>query len=223
MGNLNILFDGDGNFDSILMEQEALRCVEQHTQLYARQISESARAYVTSLDRSYLNVKVDMDKIDSEDTIIDSEDFFKIEVLFDITDKINKLIGDFKCTCNKYIIKGLDIGLSTGDIKHFSFKIEDQINLTALVLNHADGDEVFYHADGEYDTLYNYADIVTIYKTLYNNKLYNQIYTQVVCNWMKNNLTLEILEDKEHVLSYGYSNDEITERVGELYDSQKLL
>lgn len=223
MGNLNILFDRDGNFDSILTEQEALRCVEQHTQLCTRQISESARAYVTSLDRSYLKIKVDMDKIDSEDTVIDSEDFFKIEVLFDITDKINGLIGDFKCACNRYIIKGLDIGLSTGDIKHFSFKIEDQINLAALVQNHVNGDDVCYHADGEYDALYDYADIVIIYKTLYNNKLYNQIYTQVVCNWIKNNLTLEILEDKEHILSYGYSNDEIAERVGELYDNQKLL
>ena len=48
---------------------------------------------------------------------------------------------------------------------------------------------VYYHADGENDTLYSYSDIVTIYKTLYNNKIYNQIYTETLCSWINDNLT----------------------------------
>ena len=82
---------------------------------------------------------------------------------------------------------------------------------------------VYYHADGENDTLYSYSDIVTIYKTLYNNKIYNQIYTETLCSWINDNLTAETLEEKQNIISYGFCTDEIMERISDVYDSQKLL
>ena len=134
----------------------------------------------------------------------------------------NALIKRIKETCEEFITSGLLINIGT-EIKDFSFKIEDQINLKELVDNYSNSDYVYYHANNEYNTLYSYKDIVKIYKELYNNKLYNQIYTQTLCKWIIDNYTKEMYEDKEFIISYGYSNNFILKEVEECYEQYKLL
>lgn len=160
---------------------------------------------------------------DESTFIIDSLDYFNfISCQTNIKQVKKNLIKLIKKKCGEYITTGLDITLLTGDIKHFSFKVEDQINLKELVDTKQDGDLIFYHADGEYNTSYTYDNIVLIYKTLYNNKVYNQIYTQVICEWIENNYTLEMYKAKEIVIDYGYTNDEISAEVNIIYEQQKL-
>ena len=161
-----------------------------------------------------------------ESFIFDSIDYLIFEKTIQDISKIRRtIIQRLKYACGKSIVAGLLVTLSTGETKQFSFKLEDQINLESFVNTRKSGDYILYHADGEYsNTLYSYEDIVTIYTALYNNKLYNQIYTQVLSQWILNNLTLEMYNTEKHNVQYeyGYSNDEILEEVESIYEQQKL-
>lgn len=177
---------------------------------------------------SFPNIKINIEYIDKQDTddipIIDSKDGFILsEKEIDLNNIISELISSIKGCCRNMIIMNQSVTLSDGNTKEFSYKIEDQINLETIKNNYKPGDMIFYHATGEYDTLYSYEDILIVYKTLYNNKLYNQIYTQILCQWITNNYTNELHESKDDIIIYGYSNQEIEERVRVLYDEQKLL
>lgn len=127
-----------------------------------------------------------------------------------------------KSECGKFITYGGPVTLSSGEQKYFSFKLEDQINLKALVDNPTDN-MIYYHARGEADGNYSYEDICTIYKTLYNNKLYNQIYTRVFCIWIDECYTEEMYYDPDIAVTYGFSNDYILEETERIYNEQKLL
>lgn len=192
------------------------------------QISEETRNALNGKHRRYtVNVsKIEEVKTTLEnpmDFIIDSLDYFSfISCQTDIEQVKKNLIKSIKEKCGLYITSGMDVTLSTGEIKHFSFKMEDQINLSELVNTKQGGDSIFYHADGEYNTLYSYEDICLIYKTLYNNKVYNQIYTQVLCEWILANYTLEVYKAKDPVVDYGYTTDDITSEVSSIYEEQKL-
>lgn len=77
------------------------------------------------------------------------------------SDKI-KEISDI---CEQTIYKGVDVTLSNGEVKHFSLKIEDQVNLNRLAFINKDIDEsvtVTYHADGEVCEEFSKADFFNI-------------------------------------------------------------
>lgn len=141
---------------------------------------------------------------------------------FDLASVKSGLCTNIKLKCNSHIVQPTPVTLSSRETKLFSFKQEDQINLKDFVTNYKEGDTIYYHANGEFDKAYTYEDIVTIYKTLYNNKIYNLIYTQVLCSWISDNLTQEMYEDPNIILEYGYVNDDIQAEVDARYEIQKL-
>lgn len=60
------------------------------------------------------------------------------------------IIANMSKACHDTICAGVDLEMDDGKIHHFSFRIEDQMNLMSLRMNldlHEDG--VLYHADGE--------------------------------------------------------------------------
>ena len=187
-------------------------------------INKELHSLLSGISEKELTIKVNLES--DPDKIYTPEDDIYIytpqEREIDINKVRKSLCKYIKRLCGNYITSGLEIVLSSGEAKHFSFKVEDQINLSDFVHNKKDGDLIFYHADGEYNTSYTYADICLIYKALYNNKLYNQIYTQILCEWINNNYTVEMYQNKEIVIDYGYTNDDISAEVNIIYEQQKL-
>ena len=219
--NIYLLYDADGIFCGFFEETTAENIVSQNKELRKAPISKKIH---NKLIRCGSEFHVNLEMLENSETIIDSMKFITFIVnTFDDNEIKKDFIKKIKKQCGSYIVRGTDVILSTGEKKHFSFKLEDQINLNSYLTNHTRDDMIYYHADGENDTLYNYDDIKTIYKTLYNNKVYNQIYTEVLCNWINDNLTLEMLEEKQNIVSYGFCTDEMRERIGILYENQKLL
>ena len=225
-----IAYDEDGNYEGVtdtLITFE-VRIKEYGENLLVTPITSEIRNALFGKHKRYtINVnKIEEAKVSMEDPsvfVIDSLDYFNfISCQTDMVQVRKNLIKSIKEKCGNYITSGMDIALSSGDIKHFSFKMEDQINLSELVNTKQEGDVIFYHADGEYNTTYSYEDIYLVYKTLYNNKVYNQIYTQVLCEWVLANYTLEMHKAKDPVVDYGYTNDEITLEVNSVYEQQKL-
>lgn len=225
-----IAYNEDGEYEGItdtLITFE-VRQKENGENLIIAPISQEVRNALFDKHRHFtVNIdKVEEEKGNLEDPstfTFDSIDYFNFIKCQPDIEKIKKyLIKSIKEKCGNYITEGMDVTLSAGDIKHFSFKVEDQINLSELVNAKQDGDAIFYHADGEYNTTYSYEDICLVYRTLYNNKVYNQIYTQILCEWILANYTLEMRKAKDPVVDYGYTNDEITAEVNLIYEQQKL-
>lgn len=200
-------------------------------EIFADEIDELSFNYVTPEIHKYiLSLKfnpatdsiIDVSKI-SDETIIDSEDYIIVppDKAVDIELIRTQLIRNIKGKCKAFIVNGREIVLSSGDKKFFTYEIEDQINLSEFKNNHSSGDIIYYHAKGEYKSEYSYEDICLIYKELYNNKLYNLIYTQVVCDWIYNHYTLDMYDNKE-VIDYGWCNDDILNEVTEIYEDQKI-
>lgn len=214
-----IIFDNDGFFKGFYNDFEVVQQFLNGNNNYCAITNESRNTLLSM----FPNAKIKTELITNSEIIIDSLDYIEQIPIFINIEKIKRnLIKTIKSTCGSYIIQGNSVLLSTGETKDFSYTVEDQINLKELVDNHQSGDLIYYHANGEFDTLYSYEDIVTIYKTLYNNKVYNQVYTQILCDWINNHYTLEMYEKKEPVIDYGYSNDEILKEVNSRYEQQKL-
>lgn len=216
-----LIYDNNNRFCGMFdKETESDKAIQSDAMLHKCTISKKVHKYILGTMAEFT---INTDLIESESDVINDINLIIAEIAVDIEKiKIN-LIHDFKRTCGKYIKYGAYIELSDGTIKKFSFKLEDQINLKTLLENAKQGDELYYHADDELNQEYSYEDISTIYKELYNNKVFNQIYTGVVCNWIADNFTEDMYLGKSAILTYGYSNDEIEEKVGELYEQQKLL
>lgn len=216
---LYIIFDNGGTFKGFYTDLEIVQLFINDNTHYCAITKEIRNTLLSMLP----NAKVKTELITNSETIIDSLEYIEqIPIIIDIKKIKRNLMKTIKSACGQFITQGNSIPLSTGESKDFSYTVEDQINLKAFVENHHSGDFIYYHAKGEFDTLYSYEDIVTIYKTLYNNKVYNQIYTQVLCGWLNKHYTLEMYEAKEPIIDYGYSNDEILKEVTVRYEQQKL-
>ena len=98
--------------------------------------------------------------------------------------RANKL-AEISKSCEAYIYAGTDVTLPDNTIKHFTYTLADQSNIsemfTAIM---AGATEYPYHADGEICKIYSKEQIVTIYGTLslfkteattYHNSLKAQI------------------------------------------------
>ena len=215
---LYIIYDNHGIFHGFYDDEIVVKNVLKDNSYCC--ISKNMRDYMLN---NLPNIKIKTNLITDTETVIDDLKYFEsIPTTIDINKIKNRLISIIKSTCQDYIFHGNAVVLTSEEVKDFSFKIEDQINLKELVDNHHKGEFLYYHANGEYDQLYSYDDIVNIYYTLYNNKLYNQIYTQVLCNWINNTFTLKMYKAKDFIVEYGYTNDEIVTEVNKRYEQQKL-
>lgn len=173
-------------------------------------------------------VLIDVALIENEDTVIDSASYI-VENGSDTQDAKayleyikSNLIEEIRNIGNMYIASGMDMEIS-GEVMHFSFDMNRQLQLKELIDNYKEGDIVYYNASGEFDAEFTYSTIRMIYQTLFNNKVYNHIYTDVLCKWISENYTTDMHESKEIILTYGYSNDEIIEEVNKRYENAKLL
>lgn len=214
------LYDKDFHFAGFV-EEDALNIFLQDENVVGNiEITEDVRNQLLGLDLENYIYKPN-DNISIVTDIATSFEYIEPDI--NIDKALNALILNIKSACGKYIEKGKFITLSNGDVKEFTYKLEDQINLNELVTCYKNKEYIFYHSKSDStDILYSYADIKLIYTELYNNKVYNLIYTSILSEWLKNNLTVEMLKDKENIFEYGYSNDEILAKVNELYEQQKL-
>jgi len=166
-----------------------------------------------------VNVKLISDDI----KCLDEEKYFLFEAPISINMEMVKenLVSLIKNKCQEFITNGLNIELSSGKSKLFTFKIEDQINLKNMYEMYSEKDVILYHASNESFEEYTYSDVKHIYLTLLNNKTYNLIYCQVLCKWILDNYTEEMYDNKD-IIEYGYINDYIASEVEKYYEAQKI-
>jgi hypothetical protein len=216
-----IIYYYNGNFRSFCSDEErAKNIISKNTDLAYNEISKSE---YNKILRCHNEIHFNVEKI-SADTIIDSGEYWceidptKSYTIDEIQDSI---VGNLVNKRDLYIEYGLFLELPYSESGVFSFALEDQLSLKNLIDITDTDSTALYHTTDNIDTEYTYDELSYIYKMLYNNKIYNQIYTQVLSDWVKNNYTREMYDDKD-IIPYGYSNDEILEKVGEVYEQQKL-
>ena len=80
---------------------------------------------------------------------------------------LNAKIEELSAASSEAILAGMDVQLSDGSKKHFSYSDRDQANLSGIFGAISMGATAYpYHADGESCQMYSAEDIVTIYATL---------------------------------------------------------
>lgn len=110
-------------------------------------------------------------------------------------------INELSYTCNNLIINGVDIEID-GEIEHFSYKEEDQVNIKELFdLAVQTNVPMFYHADGCACKLYTVEQIINLYATATTNKMHHTTYF----NQMK--LYVNALETMEEVNAIEYGQE----------------
>ena len=94
---------------------------------------------------------------------------------------MNAKIEELSAASSKAILAGMDVQLSDGSKKHFTFSDRDQANLSSIFGAVSMGATAYpYHADGESCKMYCAKDITVIYATLYRllleqNTYFNQL------------------------------------------------
>lgn len=102
--------------------------------------------------------------------------------------------------CRKIIYEGINIETSSYKTQHFSYTAEDQRNLESLFnIAILTGLDIPYHADGESCTLYPSSDIIHIYTSLQNHKLYHTTYINALNRYIEDLSDLNVIKS----VSYG--------------------
>lgn len=98
-------------------------------------------------------------------------------------------------TCEATIYAGMDVTLSSGDIKHFSYTANDQANVSEMFTALAGGATEFpYHADDESCEVYSAKDIVIIYSNLSMMKTSQITYQNQLKQYVKTLTTTKEVE-----------------------------
>jgi len=114
--------------------------------------------------------------------------------------------------CNNMIIGGVDVEID-GNIEHFSYKDEDQINIKELFdISNITQVPMYYHSDGNSCKLYTVEQIAQIYINNATNKFHHTTYINQLKRYVNE---LENIEEIESV-EYG---DDLT---GEYLDTYNL-
>lgn len=88
--------------------------------------------------------------------------------------------------CQRVIFNGFDVAMSDGFVKHFSLKIEDQLNLLSLSALVANGEsQIPYHADGELCSYYSAEDMMIVIEAATRFKTYHASYYNSLKNWVE--------------------------------------
>ena len=127
-------------------------------------------------------------------------------------------IKELTAVCQETIFNGIDVTLTSGETKHFSLKIEDQMNLNSLFAQVSMGaikaeEGVPYHADGEICSMFNVADFTLVANTASAFKLQQTTY----CNHLM--LYIRTLTSKEDVEAVTYGQ----KLTGEFLESYNKL
>ena len=96
-----------------------------------------------------------------------------------------KKIAVLSKQCQDMIVNGVDVELSTGETKHYSLSVEDQLNIASMITMLQQGlDAVPYHADGELCEYYTAEDMQRIATAATTWKTYNITYFNSLKNWV---------------------------------------
>lgn len=172
------------------------------------------------------NFKVNISALSSSDITIDSMEY--ITFTFDVEPDDIRLTNIKTAICNEIdmiaddsIKKGIAIDIK-GEQINFKFTHGNQYRLKELIDNYKPRDIVYYSPDNGFEIAFDYTDIKRAYISLFNNKSYIYIYSDVVCKWIQENLTIELYDSKEEIYTYGYVNDDILAEVNKRYERLKL-
>ena len=121
-------------------------------------------------------------------------------------------VNELSYTCSNLIINGVDIEID-GEMEHFSYKDEDQVNIKEIFdLAVQTNVPMYYHADGEACKLYTVEQIIELYATATTNKMHHTTYF----NQMK--LYVESLKTADEVNAVVYGQ-ELTGEYLEIYNA----
>lgn len=104
-----------------------------------------------------------------------------------VEDKKKQKLMELSSKCQEEIHNGLDITLSNNEIEHFSFKEEDQINLSEIyskINSNEDLNEFAYHQDGHISKFYSRIDMKHIIETLMEFKNLQLNYYNALKMWI---------------------------------------
>ena len=88
--------------------------------------------------------------------------------------------------CQQVIFNGVDVEMSDGTTKHFTLKVEDQLNLLSLTAMASSGAQAIpYHAEGELCVYYSAEDISRIAAAATQFKTYHISYFNSLKNWIE--------------------------------------
>lgn len=103
--------------------------------------------------------------------------------------------------CQQVIFDGFTVVMTNETEKHFTLKIEDQLNLLSLSTLIASGVEAIpYHASGELCEYYSVEDMMRIITTATEFKTYHTSYFNSLKNW------IESMEDITEIGSIAYGD-----------------
>ena len=103
-----------------------------------------------------------------------------------------KKIATLSRQCQEAIVNGVDVELSSGEIKHYSLSVEDQLNIASMVTMLQQGvSAVPYHADGELCEYYSTEDMQRIATSATEWKTYHITYFNSLKNWVSSMDTVE--------------------------------
>ena len=139
----------NGNFYGFQDSDEyAQQIINDNTSLDYHEVSDEIHYFLINSQQKFtVNVKLISDDIEC----LDEEKYFLFEAPISINMEMVKenLISLIKNKCQEFITNGLNIELSSGKSKLFTFKIEDQINLKNMYEMYSEKDVVLYHASNE--------------------------------------------------------------------------
>lgn len=146
-----------------------------------------------------------------DDTIIGDEDI--PPYVPTLEEVINWKVNELSYICENQIINGVDIEID-GTMEHFSYKIEDQNEISAAFnLASTTGMSVPYHSDNNSCKLYTPEQITALYIAQQTNTTHHKTYF----NQMK--MYVQTLTEKEVVDAVTYG-DELT---GEYLDNYNMI
>lgn len=119
-------------------------------------------------------------------------------------------ISEMSSACKKAIESGIDFNVR-GETKHFSFTIQDQLNLMSINAAMQTGELIPYHADGEVAIFYTETEIKQLISALNAHKSYHTAYFNALKNYIN---SLETIEDIA-AITYGIE-------IPEAYQSEVL-
>ena len=143
------------------------------------------------------SVYVKEDDVDDSSSITEPTEPY-VETLEEVKER---KISELSNICQENIIAGVDVDID-GEIEHFSYSDEDQINIKELFdLSIQSNCGLYYHSDGQSCKLYTVEQIISIYATASTNKMQHTTYFNQLRAY------IDTLEDIESVQAITYGQE----------------
>lgn len=116
----------------------------------------------------------------------------------DLLEAIERKVEILSAACQAEIMKGIDVAMSDGEVKHFTLTMEDQINLMfAREAVAADNTcNVLFKASGEDLMAYSAQDIMLVAKSAMEHITYQRAYFESLRKWVRQSRTVIEVGDR---------------------------